>query len=74
MMKNNDLDRVEVLVPGIGRMRVQNIKKKIEDQLEDLLASAKDGDYKRVLNLLNRGLLQDYLKTAVHVVDSFSKK
>lgn len=66
-MNEIEADKIEIVVPGIGKMQVRHIKRKILDMLSDLNSRARREDFENIDVLLKRGTLQVYLDTLVKV-------
>lgn len=60
----------EVLVQGYGRLRLKQVEDKVAKMFEELAERSKNGDWENVEYLLNKNLVQTFIKT---ITDSYNE-
>ena len=64
----------EVLIQGYGRLNLKQLEDKVSRMFEELAVRAKQGDWEGVQYNLNKGLVQEFIKTINVTYDELEQK
>jgi len=64
----------EVLIQGYGRLNLKQLEDKVSRMFEELAVRAKQGDWEGVQHNLNKGLVQEFIKTINVAYDELEQK
>lgn len=64
----------EVLVQGYGRLNLKQLEQKVSRMFEELAVRASRGDWEGVQYNLNKGLVQEFIKTINTTYDELEQK
>jgi hypothetical protein len=64
----------EVLIQGYGRLNLKQLENKVSRMFQELADRAKQGDWEGVEYNLNKGLVQEFIKTINVAYDELEQK